>query len=225
VSIRLSFILLSLVLGPWLKASDSLPVYRQPSSELIVELEKDRDLQYQEYSTNQPETLGQKILAFLREYFGDLVEKAGRSPISKVILIFLGVLLGLYILYRIIGPDRLGIGFNERYSGPGHLSDFERSTESLEGLMLKAEQAGDWREFIRLQFLIGLKNMQLKGHLKVSPQKTALDYQFEIRQQDLALRFKHFSRTFEYVWFGGFDADEDRARAYQMESRELERHL
>ncbi len=216
---------MSLVLGPWLKASDSLPMYREPSSEMITELEDDRDLQYKEYSGKQTESLGQRFLALLNKYLGNLFEKAGRSPLTRPILIFLGVLLGLYILYRIIGPDRLGLRHNERYSGPSHLNDFERSAESLEALRLKAEQSGDWREFIRLQFLIGLKKMQLKGHLKVSPQKTALDYQYEIRKKDLALRFKHFSRTFEYIWFGGFEADEDRARSYQLESRELERHL
>lgn len=216
---------MSLVLGYWLKAGDSLPAYREPSTELITELDKDRDLQYKELSSKQAETLGQKILAALDEYLGKFFEKAGKSPVTKPLLIFLGVLLGLYILYRLIGPDRLGLRFNERYSGPGHLSDFERSAESLEALMLKAEQAGDWREFIRLQFLIGLKKMQMKGHLKVSPKKTALDYQYEIRQRDLAVRFKHFSRTFEYIWFGGFEADEERARSYKRESQELEKHL
>lgn len=225
MSIRFSFILLSLVLGPWLKASDSLPPYREASSELIAELEEDRDLEYQEQSSKPSESPGQMLLALLKKYLGKLFETAGRSPLTRPILIFLGVLLGLYILYRIIGPDRLGLGHNERYSGPSHLSDFERSAESLEALMLKAEQAGDWREYIRLQFLIGLKQMQLKGHLKVSPQKTALDYQYEIQKRDLALRFKDFSRTFEYIWFGGFEADEDRARSYQLESKELERHL
>lgn len=196
--------------------------YRPASSELLQSLSADGDL---EYSLSMPmedsplaQILGQKFMEFLQDFFRGLGSDTGQA----LIYIFGSAIL-LYLLFRLLGPDRIGFASNKEMSpSSAEYKDWQKSSESLESLLLRAEQYSDWREFIRLQFLLGLKRLHEAGELELSPKKTALDYHYEIRDRQLAKDFLHFSRTFEYVWYGGFEADENRARQYRREAKKLQ---
>lgn len=206
-----------------LQAQDSLVEYKPASSEILQSLSADADL---EYSLSLPleksplsQILGQKFHEILARFLLGLGSDTGRAFIY-----LLGSALILYLLFRLLGPDRIGLASNrEMKEASAEYKDWQKSRESLESLLLRAEQYSDWREFIRLQFLLGLKHLHEAGELELSPKKTALDYHYEIRDRQLAQSFLQFSRTFEYVWYGGFEADENRARQYRREANKLQK--
>lgn len=201
-----------------LQAEDSIPVYREVSPNLLEQLQEDHEysipLPKDQLSAN--DLLQRKIQEFLSQLWRGLGSDAGRALVYG-----LGAFLLIYVIYRLLGPDRIGLASNKTLSPSTEYQHWEKSVESLESLLLRAEQNSDWREFIRLQFLIGIKSLDEAGHLKLSPQKTALDYHYEISDPELAQQFLSFSRTFEYVWYGGFKSDKERALGYRREFRKL----
>ncbi len=218
VNIRVLLLVIGLSFSAF--AEDSIPPYREVSTELAQELQEDSDFEYKLHVPSEQmglsDLLQRRIQEFLRGLWSGLGSDAGRALVYG-----LGAFLILYVLYRLMGPDRIGLATNKEIRNSDEFKHWEKSVESLESLLLRAEQNSDWREFIRLQFLMGLKTMDAAGYLKLSPKKTALDYSYEIKDRDLAQQFLHFSRTFEYVWYGGFEANKSRALNYRREFRKL----
>lgn len=194
--------------------------YREVSDSLIEVLQADGDFNYsirpEREILDPSEVFLSRLRSLFLEFWRGLFSNTGRA-----VLYILAALIILYALFRLLGPDRVGSFSNKAIRVQNEYQHWDQSAESLENLLLKAQKNQDWRECIRLQFLIGLKYLQGNGHLEVSPKKTSLDYSYEIADRNLAKRFLEFSRTFEYVWYGGFDADAQRAKSYQEEAAKL----
>jgi hypothetical protein len=195
-------------------ASDSIPSFKEPSEAVTNLLESDPSLQYSIDSPAEELPLLSMIKAYFAKWFSEMWKGVFGTSLIYYLLFAIGFSAILYFLIRILGPDRIGLRKNvmPEQSAPLELESI--GEQDLKALLLVAEKAKDWRSHIGIQFHMILKQMEQKGHINISGNKTNRDYCFEISDKTLSSRFENLGRTFEYIWYGGFEANEERAQNY-----------
>jgi len=84
---------------------------------------------------------------------------------------------------------------------------FDNLPENIEGLNIdvhveNAIKAGDYRLAIRWSFLKTLQWLNKQNKITWQNSKTNVDYQHELKDNNLKDDFVSLSRVFEYVWYG-----------------------
>ncbi|MCH2196383.1 hypothetical protein [Kordia sp.] len=75
-------------------------------------------------------------------------------------------------------------------------------------LIAEAAQKGDYRLAIRYQYLNMLKKFNIAQVIVFDPEKTNLDYTYEITNDGLREQFQYTSYLYNYAWYGEFDINE-----------------
>lgn len=86
-------------------------------------------------------------------------------------------------------------------------SDYEVMEENIHEIefdreIFQAEQEGDYRRAIRLQFLKVLKHLSDQEHITWDPNKTNQEYKYEITNSNVYTRFVRAVDIFDWVWYG-----------------------
>jgi hypothetical protein len=96
-----------------------------------------------------------------------------------------------------------------RNQGKGRSTGFEDETApevdlgtDYHSLALRAEQEGDLRAALRFRFLELLRNLHLKGWIKLEPGKTNRQYLREVEPFAQLDRCRALTRAYERAWFG-----------------------
>ncbi len=71
----------------------------------------------------------------------------------------------------------------------------------LERLLRLALEAQDYRMALRVRYLMILKELDSKGWITHSPEKTNLNYLMELSNRPESTRFSDLTQIFEYVWY------------------------
>jgi len=74
-------------------------------------------------------------------------------------------------------------------------------------LISEAIANNDYRLAIRYQYLQMLKKMSASEIISYDPEKTNLDYTFEIKNEAIKEQFLYTSYVYNYVWYGEFAID------------------
>jgi hypothetical protein len=82
-----------------------------------------------------------------------------------------------------------------------HSADFNK-------LIQEAESNGNYRLAIRFQYLNMLKQLSDSEIISFDPEKTNLDYTYEIKEEALREQFQYTSYVYNYVWYGEFEINE-----------------
>lgn len=82
-----------------------------------------------------------------------------------------------------------------------HITDFNT-------LINEATTKADYRLAIRYQYLNMLKKLDASAIIAFDPEKTNLDYTYEITDEGLREQFQYTSYLYNYVWYGEFDINE-----------------
>ncbi|WP_298518483.1 DUF4129 domain-containing protein [uncultured Kordia sp.] len=81
------------------------------------------------------------------------------------------------------------------------ITDFKKLIEA-------AMAKGNYRLAIRYQYLNMLKKLNAAEVIAFDPEKTNLDYTYEIKDEAVREQFQYTSYLYNYVWYGEFDIDE-----------------
>lgn len=81
-----------------------------------------------------------------------------------------------------------------------HIVDFD-------ALISEATISNDYRLAIRYQYLNMLKKMSNHEIISYDPEKTNLDYTYEIKNDRLREQFQYASYLYNYIWYGEFIID------------------
>ncbi|WP_420572656.1 DUF4129 domain-containing protein [Kordia sp.] len=81
-----------------------------------------------------------------------------------------------------------------------HVVDFQK-------LISEAVTNRDYRLAIRYQYLNMLKKLSASEIISYDPEKTNLDYTYEIKNDSLREQFQYTSYLYNYVWYGEFSID------------------
>ena len=85
----------------------------------------------------------------------------------------------------------------------------------LDKILNDALVAKDYRLALRINFLIIIKKLALKGKINWAIEKTNGEYYNEIKDINTAFKFKEIVLTFESIWYGEHSINEDQFNQLQ----------
>ena len=124
----------------------------------------------------------------------------------------------LYLVYILFNEGGSGL-FSSKQNRT--LNNYEEITaENIENadinrLIDNAEGANDYRLAIRYYYLLVLKNLSIKKHIKFEDDKTNAEYLNEISATPFSKEFAYSSYLYNYIWYGEFSlntADYNKAK-------------
>ncbi len=78
----------------------------------------------------------------------------------------------------------------------------------IHALIKTAEAHNDYRLAVRYYYLLVLKTLSLKKHIKFEDDKTNADYLNELHGHPLGQAFSYTSYLYNYIWYGKFAVDQ-----------------
>ncbi len=118
----------------------------------------------------------------------------------------------IYLVYILLNEGGTGL-FTSKQNRK--LIDYEDITaENIENadihtLIKNAENDNNFRLAIRYYYLLVLKNLSLKNHIKFEDDKTNTEYLNEISKKPFSKRFAYISYLYNYIWYGEFPLNLD----------------
>lgn len=162
-----------------------------------------------------------KFLEWLAEkIFG----KAGYENVSRAreIILWAIIIIAVIVVIRLIRRSEMVSLIKQKPKNTSfNFSDISEDLNSI-NFNKKIEEAllkNDYRLAIRWQYLKTLFLLDKKNRIIFAPFKTNIDYNNEIKDKELRLKFGNLSRIYEYVWYGKFVLNIDK---YQKHSSEFE---
>lgn len=118
----------------------------------------------------------------------------------------------IYLVYILLNEGGAGL-FSTKHNRK--LNDYEDITaENIENadintLIKNAENNTDFRLAIRFYYLLVLKTLSLKNHIKFEDDKTNAEYLNEINDKPFCKKFAYTSYLYNYIWYGEFPLNTD----------------
>lgn len=115
------------------------------------------------------------------------------------------VLIVLWLTRNLKGNTKL----EEKTIIAENLADLEENVHELdlEQLLKEALARGDFRLALRLNFLIIIKLLSQKGHIRWAKEKTNWEYYAELKDRLIADQFREIVNSFEGFWYGEHPLD------------------
>ncbi|WP_452219618.1 hypothetical protein [Lacinutrix salivirga] len=116
----------------------------------------------------------------------------------------------IYLGYILLNDGSSGL-FTSR--GNKKIENFEGITaENIEhadikSLIASAENNNDYRLATRYYYLLVLKSLSVKNHIKFEDDKTNADYLLELTEKPFSKKFEYISYLYNYIWYGEFPLD------------------
>ncbi|WP_166965007.1 ATP-grasp domain-containing protein [Yeosuana marina] len=113
----------------------------------------------------------------------------------------------LYLVYILLNEGGTGL-FSSKQSKK--LDNHEEITADniqnvdINALILDAESNNDYRLAIRYYYLLVLKTLSIKNHIKFEEDKTNAEYLNEINSKPFCTTFSYVSYLYNYIWYGKF---------------------
>ncbi len=131
------------------------------------------------------------------------------GPIGWLFVIIMIGAVG-YLIYTLINEGGTGLFASKRHKS---IKDYDEITaENIEhadihALIKKAESDNDYRLAIRYYYLLVLKTLTLKKHIKFEDDKTNAEYLNELSEKPFSTTFAYTSYLYNYIWYGKFALD------------------
>ncbi|WP_156168899.1 hypothetical protein [Kordia jejudonensis] len=138
-------------------------------------------------------------------------KKAGKYlEVFKLIFYGLIIIAVVYFIVRAImnGEGRWVFGRRSDKKLITH-EDVETNIHvvNFEALIAEATSNNDYRLAVRYQYLNMLKKMSNYEIISYDPEKTNLEYTYEIKDDAIRKQFQYASYLYNYIWYGEFMID------------------
>lgn len=175
---------------------------------------------FQEWIANILESISK----FLFDHFNITV-----SPIVFDILFygFIAVMM-MFLILKLMGADFRKIVYYRRKkkSEVGYSVDEEEiENMDFESLIAEAKSKGNYTLIIRYYYLYALQLLDEAGKVEYHNKKTNSEYLHELDNEDLSRAFSRLAYTFEYVWYGHFEATSPHGLQMEQNFNELKSTL
>ncbi len=113
----------------------------------------------------------------------------------------------LFLVYFLINEGSSGLFASNRHKRLDSIQEI--TSENIENadihaLIKSAEEEGNFRLAIRYYYLLVLKTLSLKNHIKFEDDKTNAEYLNEIEGKPFSKTFQYVSYLYSYIWYGKF---------------------
>ena len=168
------------------------------------------------YEVEQSDGWFTRLVEWLEQKIEELFNLSSRKKASEYLrtmkLIFYGVII-ILVVYFIVRAIMNGEGrwvFGKRSDKKlVQYEDIETNIHivDFEALISEATINNDYRLAVRYQYLNMLKKMSTYEVISYDPEKTNLDYTYEIKNDTLREQFQYASYLYNYIWYGEFIID------------------
>ncbi|MBC3757613.1 hypothetical protein H7U19_04315 [Hyunsoonleella sp. SJ7] len=116
-----------------------------------------------------------------------------------------------YLAYVLLNEGGTGLFTSKRNRSLKQYQDI--TSENIEhadihSLIHQAESNKDYRLAIRYYYLLVLKMLSIKNHIKFEDDKTNSEYLNELHEKPFSQAFAYTSYLYNYIWYGKFSLDD-----------------
>ncbi len=128
------------------------------------------------------------------------------GPFSWIfyIAIFIAVLYLVYILLNEGGTGLFSSKGHKKIENVTEITSENIENTDIHALINRAENNHDYRLAIRYYYLLVLKTLTLKNHIKFEDDKTNAEYLNETQGKPYGKDFAYTSYLYNYIWYGEF---------------------
>ncbi|MEP3837108.1 MAG: hypothetical protein ABJM36_05645 [Algibacter sp.] len=134
------------------------------------------------------------------------------GPISWLFYIAIAIAV-VFLVYILLNEGGTGLFTSKRKKALNTYSEI--TAENIENadiqtLIKHAENDNDYRLAIRYYYLLVLKTLSLKNHIKFEDDKTNNEYLNEVKNKPFSKNFEYTSYLYNYIWYGEFPLNLDK---------------
>lgn len=126
------------------------------------------------------------------------------------IAIALAVIFLAYILLNEGGTGLFKVSRNKSINSYEDITAENIENADIHSLIKNAENDNDYRLAIRYYYLLVLKTLSLKNHIKFEDDKTNNEYLSEVSSKPFSKDFAYTSYLYNYIWYGEFPLNTDK---------------
>ena len=155
---------------------------------------------YEDYNNGDPN---------IKERHNDDYFTINLGPFSWLFYLAL-ILAVVYLVYILLNEGGTGLfskGQNRKLNHHENITAENIENTDIDVLIAHAENNNDFRLAIRYYYLLVLKTLSLKNHIKFEDDKTNADYLNEIGEKPFSNTFAYVSYLYSYIWYGKFPLD------------------
>lgn len=181
---------------------------REFNKEVITEYQADEAFNYG-YKPVENLSLWKSFLNWLGQILSELFFFGTENPIGKYLLIGLALAVFIFALLKIL-KIRTNIFLKDKaiYNAKDNIHEENIHELDLYTLIARALKEENYRNAIRLTYLLALKILSDKDMVKWIPGKTNSDYLYEIKTEQVKKGFRDLIYYFTYTWYGNFEVEE-----------------
>ena len=120
------------------------------------------------------------------------------------IVLFIAVVGLIYILLKEGGSGWFFLKGQTKIDTSVDITSANIETTDIHALITQAETNQDYRLAIRYYYLLVLKTLSLKNHIKFEDDKTNADYLNATKSKPFSGAFQYTSYVYNYIWYGEF---------------------
>ena len=120
------------------------------------------------------------------------------------IVLFIAVVGLIYILLKEGGSGWFSSKGQTKIDTSVDITSANIETTDIHALIIQAETNQDYRLAIRYYYLLVLKTLSLKNHIKFEDDKTNADYLNATKSKPFSGAFQYTSYVYNYIWYGEF---------------------
>ncbi len=218
--ILLSFLLLGIMLATATSMRQTLPIQEDTTNVQPRTFEDDFKDNYSSseyaYETEKTDGWFTRLVDWIERKIDELFDLGSRKKAGEYLetikLIFYGLIIiaVVYFIVRAVmnGEGRWVFGKRSDKKLIEH-EDVETNIHivDFDALISEATINNDYRLAVRYQYLNMLKKMSNHEIISYDPEKTNLDYTYEIKNDTLREQFQYASYLYNYIWYGEFIID------------------
>ena len=128
------------------------------------------------------------------------------GPLSWLfyIAIFAAIIYLVYILFNEGGSGLFSSKQNKKIENTFEITTENIESSDIDSLITQAEKENNYRLAIRYYYLLVLKTLSLKNHIRIEEDKTNADYLNETRSKTFSHEFEYTCYLYNYIWYGEF---------------------
>ena len=180
-----------------------LSQYRPIPEDTIRRINEDKGFYYKKYFDSllrASQNISKKIKVPDSSFF---------SSLFKLIIWIGAISLLAYLVYKLFLSNSSMFSRNRKNYDTENIKVDEENPENPGALVEQAVREGNYRFAVRYLYLQTLMNLAEKKYVQTGSDKTNYQYVSELRNQPFVNEFSSLTLQYEYVWYGGYDLDED----------------
>jgi hypothetical protein len=179
-----------------------------------------------QYSGNKYDYEGKKIITYIEPGSGNYEDYKNKKPRLRekdngnqfsinlgpfswlfYLALFIAVGFLIYILLNEGGSGWFSSKGHKKIETSEDITSENIQNADINTLINRAENDEDYRLAIRYYYLLVLKTLTIKNHIKFEDDKTNAEYLNDIKSKPFSHAFEYTSYLYNYIWYGEFPLD------------------